>query len=339
MYIVRFFSSLIFILCTALVDYAWGITVEASASKFTSNSESTNLFKPAAIVGSEIITEQDVQNRIAFIAFNTGQTLPTDTASLTQIRSEVLKLLIEESIKRQIAERFNLLPKEEDVTATVENIAQKNNTNINNLMKDMKAHQIPFEVFRSHVVAELAWRSYLRGRYSESTRVSDQEIENIQYRLGKGQSIPSLGKLDVTLYSYGQVIFPLKDNLSNTTIGQIMREAESLRVSVKSLESLKERVKEYSTNLLYSEKELVPENEIHPSIVHLLSSLKPGESTKSNRIGNDIVFFFLKDRREVRGTVPEKEQIRHAIVEARLNRISQKALGDLYNDIAVEIRG
>jgi peptidyl-prolyl cis-trans isomerase SurA len=321
--IVRFFSNLIFILFIS--SYVW-------------SAESANLLKPAAVVGNEIITEQDVQNRIAFIAFNTEQSLPADMDSLAQIRSEVLKLMIDEAIKRKIAERFNLLPEKDDVNAAIENIAQENGTTMDALKTSMGGREIPFEVFRQHVVAELAWRRYLRERYGATVRVSDQEIQNIQSRLEKGQSIPGLGRLDMALYTYGQVVFSLGDGSSKSSVDQTMRESESLRNSSKSLESLKERAKEFS-GALYAEKELTPENEIHPAIVQFLSSLNPGESTKPNRIGNDIVFFFLKDRREVRGIVPEKDQIRHAIIESRLSRISKKALEDLYHDIAVEIRG
>ncbi|MCP4922932.1 MAG: hypothetical protein GY915_02735 [bacterium] len=302
------------------------------------NAWSYNTFKAAAVVGEKITTEQDLTDRIAFIFLASDQKVPTDPTALNQIRSEVLKLMMEESLKRQVAVRFNLLPTKEEIQAAIENIAQQNGKDAEDLENFVEKNGISFEVFRQHIIAELAWRNYLRERYSAAVRVNDQEVEDIRRRLEAGQAIPGLGGLDATLYTYGQVTLSLEDGASQKIIDQKILQAESLGNTAKSLKSL-ESLSKSLPGAVYTGKELVQESEMLPGIVRLLESIKPGESTKPIISEIGIVFFFLKDRREVRGSVPEDEQIRRALTDERLNRFSKKALEELSRSVFMEIRG
>ena len=296
------------------------------------------VLKPAAVVGDEIITEKDLKDRISFIFLASDQALPKDPGMLHQIRHDVLKLMIDEALKRQTAARFKLLPENEQVQAAIENIAKQNGKDAKALKEFIENQGISFDVFRQHIIAELAWRRYLRERYGPAVRISDQELEEVQKRLECGQSIPGLGRLDLALYTYGQVTFPLSETAPPRDIEQKMNQAESLRASAKSLESLKERTCSLPS-AEYIEKELAPENEILPVVVNFLGSLSPGESTQPIRSEKGIVFFFLKERREVRGAVPDLGQIRRAIMDERLQRFSTKALQELSRSVFIEIRG
>ena len=74
--------------------------------------------KATAIVNGEVITQTDIDQRIALLAIASGQAVPED--ELERLRQQVLRNLIDETLQIQAAKTEEIIVKPADIDRTVD---------------------------------------------------------------------------------------------------------------------------------------------------------------------------------------------------------------------------
>ena len=98
----------------------FGCLIIAFAGLFTSNQAlAANSFKIVAVVNGDIISNQDIQNRIN--AFLMTTKIPLNEQTRNMITQRVTYAAIDEKIKLQAAEKNNIHISEKDIDASVAN--------------------------------------------------------------------------------------------------------------------------------------------------------------------------------------------------------------------------
>ncbi|MAK63760.1 MAG: peptidylprolyl isomerase [Maricaulis sp.] len=143
----------------------------------------------AALVNDEPITTVDVRNRMRLIIASTGMA-QIDEATLARIQDQAVRGLVDEHLQLQAAREYEIQVEDEEITASLLDLAQRNNTTIDSIIADLQNSGVDISTLRHQLEAEIAWRILVNGRYGSRVRISEQQIELALERLAASASQP-----------------------------------------------------------------------------------------------------------------------------------------------------
>jgi peptidyl-prolyl cis-trans isomerase SurA len=143
----------------------------------------------AALVNDEPITTVDVRNRMRLIIASTGMA-QVDEATLARIQDQAVRGLVDEHLQLQAARDYEIEVEDEEITASLLDLAQRNNTTIDAIIADLQNSGVDVSTLRHQLEAEIAWRILVNGRYGSRVRISEQQIELALERLAASASQP-----------------------------------------------------------------------------------------------------------------------------------------------------
>ena len=127
-----------------------------------------------ATVNGEIITTEDINNRVRAFCMTTG--IPYNSQTKVLIINKVMQNTIDEKLKLQdaINNKIEITPQEID--NAIESFAQSNKSSMNRLKKDLAEFGVNEKVFREQMKSDLAWVRLIRNKASADT-VTEIEIQ------------------------------------------------------------------------------------------------------------------------------------------------------------------
>lgn len=143
----------------------------------------------AALVNDQPITTVDVRNRMRLIIASTGLT-QLDPATLAQIQDQAIRGLVDENLQLQAAGEYEIVVSEEEINASIQDLADRNNTTIDAIVGDLEQSGVDISTLRHQLEAEIAWQVLVNGRYGSRIRISDQQIQMALERLAASASQP-----------------------------------------------------------------------------------------------------------------------------------------------------
>lgn len=129
--------------------------------------------KIVAVVGQDILTKSDLENRYALVISTNKEAAKVNRKSL---KEQILQSLINEKIFSQEAKRLKLVPTQNEIDAQIRNIEISQQMAKGELIKKLKADGIPSEAFISQVTHSLIWDKLLTNIVTPSIEVSNEEL-------------------------------------------------------------------------------------------------------------------------------------------------------------------
>ena len=130
----------------------------------------------AAVVNKDVITQLQVNDRVAFIASdlkNRGAQVPPK-ANLMQI---ALDQLIAERLVEQEANRMKVVVRPGDIDSAIADIAKRNNLDVSQIRKQIESLGLSWQDFRAKIGRDILF-DRMRTRMAETTMmISDAEID------------------------------------------------------------------------------------------------------------------------------------------------------------------
>jgi peptidyl-prolyl cis-trans isomerase SurA len=130
----------------------------------------------AAVVNDAPISTFDVEQRVRLMMATSGAQLTED--AFLQMQAQALRDLVEEQLKLQEAERFELVVSEEQVDEELARIAATGGGTVEALVQDLAMQGISVETLRTRIRADTAWEQLVGGRYGNRVSISEDEIED-----------------------------------------------------------------------------------------------------------------------------------------------------------------
>ncbi len=131
----------------------------------------------AAVVNDHPISTFDVQQRVRLMMATSGAQLSEE--ALVQMQRQALRDLVEERLKLQEAERFELTIPDEAVDEELARIAASGGGSPEALARDLAQQGIAIETLREKIRAERAWEELVQGRYGPRVNISEGEVEDV----------------------------------------------------------------------------------------------------------------------------------------------------------------
>lgn len=150
-------------------------SAEAPAIKVAPRPRASGSVKIVAVVNGEIISSEDIQNRIN--AFLLSTKIPLNAQTKPMIVQKVLNSTIDEKLKLQDASKIGIKMSQKEIDSAVANFEKNNKMPKGALKQALSQANVSEEVFRTQMEADLAWIRVIRRRMSSDSEITQKEIE------------------------------------------------------------------------------------------------------------------------------------------------------------------
>ena len=140
-----------------------------------------SVVKATAIVNGEIITQTDIDQRLALMAIANGGRIPAD--EVERLRQQVLRNLIDETLQIQAAKAAEIEVTEADIDKTVERVAGNVKQTPEQMAEYLKANGSSIRSIRRQILGEISWRRLQSAKIESGISVGDEEVKAVISRL------------------------------------------------------------------------------------------------------------------------------------------------------------
>lgn len=136
-----------------------------------------SIVKATAIVNGDVITQTDIDQRLALLAIANGGQIPTD--EIERLRQQVLRNLIDETLEIQAATTAKIDIKKSDIDKTVARVAGNVKQTPEQLAAYLEASGSNIASLRRQIQGEIAWSRLQRMKVESSVSVGDDEVKAV----------------------------------------------------------------------------------------------------------------------------------------------------------------
>jgi len=245
-----------------------------------------SVIKATAIVNGDVITQTDVDQRLALLAIANGGQIPAD--QMDELRQQVLRNLIDETLEVQSAKTEKIDVKGSDIDRTVERVAANVKQSPAQLAQYLQANGSSIRSLRRQIEGEIAWQRLQRAKIEVT--VGEDEVKAVIDRLNASKGTQE--------YHVGEIFLPAPAG----TEQQVMTDANKILEQLKNGASFAGYARQYSQSssaavggdLGWMRPELLPE-----PLANVLRQMGPGQI--SNPIANSggVSILAVQDTRKI----------------------------------------
>lgn len=151
------------------------ISAAAVFSAVSGPAPAQEVLRIAAVVNDDVISAYDLGRRLRLVLVSIG--VPVSETAMRRMAPQVLRLMIDERIKRQEAERLNITPDEETVRAQLARFERQNGVQPGALAEVLENRGASIEPLIEQIEAETTWIRAVSARFGGEVKVGDSEID------------------------------------------------------------------------------------------------------------------------------------------------------------------
>lgn len=283
-----------------------------------------NSVKIAAIVNGEIISNQDIQNRIN--SFLMTSQIPLNAQTKEMIAQKVLHGAIDEKIKLQAAEKEGIKIDDKDVKLAIKNFEKNNKIPEGELKNILKQANVSQKSFEEQMKADLAWIRLLKNKLRYEGNITQSEIEKALADAKKDLNTPKYNISEIFIKKEkAKDIQYLVDNLKKDPRFELYAMKFSDSPSAAK-----------GGNLGWINQGQLPDK-----LEEVIYGLKNGEISDAIPMNDGYYVIRLNqkfDPKKDKPTLPSTEEIKNYLTNQKMERLAQKYLQDLRINSVIEIR-
>ena len=198
-----------------------------------------SVIKATALVNGDVITQTDVDERLALLAIANGNEIPAD--QVDALRQQVLRNLIDETLQIQAAKDDKIEIKPAEIDRTVARVAAGVKQTPDQLKDYLLLHGSSIASMRRQIQGEIAWTRLQHDKIESGVSVGDDEVKAVLDRLNasKGTEEYRVGEIflsatpytqDQTLQNASKILDQLKNGASFAGYARQYSEASTAAV-------------------------------------------------------------------------------------------------------------
>jgi peptidyl-prolyl cis-trans isomerase SurA len=154
-----------------------------------------SIIKATAIVNGDVITQTDIDQRLALLAIANGSPIPAD--EVERLRQQVLRNLIDETLQIQAAKAEKIEVKPSEIDKTVARVAGNVKQTPDQLATYLEDNHSSIKSLRRQIEGEVAWQRLQRAKIESGISVGDDEVKAVLDRMNasKGQQEFRVGEI------------------------------------------------------------------------------------------------------------------------------------------------
>lgn len=282
----------------------------------------------AAVVNDDVITSQDLLDRLDLAAVSSG--LPNDPQTKQRLAPQVLRGFIDEKLQLQEARRLGLDVTEAEIDQALDTIAARNNTDRQTLLRFLTSRGINPRTLREQLRAQIAWLKIIAREVRPRIVVSQEQVEfAVKRAAGRpGGDEVLLSEILLPVYERGQ---------ENAVLAQARELVATLRAGA-DFGALARQVSTAASAENGGDLGWVRTEGLAPELRDQIASLQPGQISPPIPGPNGVHILQLRDRRAGAAAAVDREQVRQSIERQQLERQASRYLQDLRREAFVDVR-
>jgi peptidyl-prolyl cis-trans isomerase SurA len=140
-----------------------------------------SVVKATALVNGEVITQTDIDQRLALLAIANGQPIPAD--QVEALRQQVLRNLIDETLEIQAARAEKIEVPKKDIDRTLVRVAGNVKQTPEQMAAFLQANGSSIASMRRQIEGEIAWQRLQSNKIESGISVGDDEVKAVLDRL------------------------------------------------------------------------------------------------------------------------------------------------------------
>lgn len=266
----------------------------------------------AAIVDDGIIMHSQYTKRLNevrnTIAQRGGEQPPED-----ELRQQVLDRLILDELQLQIAERSGIRIGDEELNATIQSLAERNNTSPQQFLQSLaEAGNMSVHNVREQIRQEVTINRVRQYRVSEQIQVTEQEVKNfLNSALGQMQLADD--------YHLANILIPLPDNPTADEISQAQARVNEVLQRLDKGEDFQQLAVRFSASenafdggdMGWRKAAQLP-----PPFDSAVAQMQPGDVSEPMRTAGGIILIKLLDKEGAdNASYREEVRVRHILLK------------------------
>lgn len=247
-----------------------------------------SVVKATAIVNGEVITQTDIDQRLALLAIANGGRLPAE--EMDRLRQQVLRNLIDETLQIQAAKAEEITIKPADIDRTLARVAANTKQTVDQLAAYLEANGSSIKTMRRQIEGEIAWTRLQRAKIESGVSVGEEEVKAVLDRMNAAK---------------GTEEFRVGEIFLSATAGN---EAQALSNAQKILEQLRNgasfagyarQFSEASTAAVGGDLGWVRPEQLPEPIAATLRSMGPGQVSNPIPVQGGFSIVAVQDTRKI----------------------------------------
>ncbi len=191
-----------------------------SLTLMTGGARAQDVLGIAAVVNDKVISIYDLNMRLNLVVVFSG--LPDTIETRQRLVSQVLRVLIDDELKRQEARRRSIPVSEGEINSTLRDFEKLNKLGRGELDSFLAKRNIKKSVLTNQIKADIAWRNLIQGRFFDIANVRDEDIDAVLAEIKRNEGKPE--------YLVSEIFLPVDRAVDEPEVlAQANRLAEQIR--------------------------------------------------------------------------------------------------------------
>jgi peptidyl-prolyl cis-trans isomerase SurA len=276
------------------------------------------------LVNDDPISDYDIDQRERFLAITT-QEQPSP-----ELKKTATNQLIDERLQMQQGRKLSVSVDDDDVTKIVEDMAQKNNLDVDGLTAALAKAGVNIKTLRDRIRSQLMWQNVVRQKFRREVQIGDVDVDKALSDAGQDATT---SPAETTL-QLRQVRYELPAGADQKTIAERLAAAESVRSKFGSCADLAKGVEGASVKTLSDQQ---PASLVQPARL-LVMNAKMGQMTPPTLTTSAVEMYAVCGKRSVRADNKTREETQRKLMNEEMGIRAERLLRDLRQDAFIEYR-
>jgi peptidyl-prolyl cis-trans isomerase SurA len=247
----------------------------------------------AATVNDEIISTYDLVQRMRLIMVTSG-IQPTEE-TIPQLQREALRSLVDEHLQLQELRRvekenkIDIVATDEEVNEQIASWAKDNNSTGDQMLARLAAQGVGAETLKAQIRADMSWQQYIRGRFGQRLKVSEDQIKATIQRLSEEATKPQFQVSEIYI-----------DAARVGGMDTALQGAQSLIDQMQQGAPFASVARQFSSSTTAGnggDIGWITAGEMPPEVDQVLDQLRPGQLSRPIQTQDGVYIIYLKEKR------------------------------------------
>ena len=247
-----------------------------------------SVVKATAIINGEVITQTDVDQRLALLAIANDGKIPA--TEIDRLRQQVLRNLIDETLQIQAAKTAEIKVDEGDIDRTVTRVAGNVKQTPAQMTEYLKVRGSSIRSIRRQILGEISWRRLQSAKIESGINVGDDEVKAVIERMEASKGTQE--------YRVGEIFL----SATSATTAQAMTNATQIIDALRKGGSFVAYARQYSESstapvggdLGWVRPEMLPD-----PLAEAVRNLQPGQVSSPIALPGGVSIIAVQDTRKV----------------------------------------
>jgi peptidyl-prolyl cis-trans isomerase SurA len=247
-----------------------------------------SVVKATAIVNGDVVTQTDVDQRLALLEIANGGKIPAE--ELDRLRQQVLRNLIDETLQIQAAKTEKITIKTSDIDRTVTRVAGNVKQSPDQLASFLEANGSSIRSLRRQIEGEIAWQRLQRAKIESSVSVGDDEVKAVIQKIEASKGTEE--------YRVGEIFLSATPDTQSQAVANANKILEQLKAGA-SFAGYARQYSEASTAAVGGDLGWVRPEQLPQALGAALREMSPGAISNPIAIPGGVSILAVQDTRKI----------------------------------------